>query len=86
MAANVPVPSGCVGITAALVGMALAAEPDGDEVEAAVSTVVADVDEGDVESPEVFSTSVAFRVPHCWFLMHVSCPCASSGFASMHCL
>lgn len=85
-AANVVVASWWEIATAAFDGVApvlpVAGEP---EVAEAVAIAVAEVDDESEESPELPSTAVALRVPHCWFLLQVSCPCASLGFAAIHC-
>lgn len=74
---------------AALVGVALApeaavSEPDAADV--ALAVVDSELDDEAEESLELLSTVVALRVPHCWLFMQPSCPCASFGFASIHCL
>lgn len=85
-AANVVVASWWDIATAAFEGVApvlpLADDP---AVAEPVAIAVAEVDDEAEESPELPSTAVALRVPHCWFFLQVSCPCASLGFAAIHC-
>lgn len=62
-----------------------AAADDPEAAEADVALAVAEVDDEAEEPPELPSTAVALRVPHFWFFLQVSCPCASLGFAAIHC-
>ncbi len=71
---------------AAVAEAALVAEP---ALEAAAEDDAADEVEAAEEAPpaEVCAraSAVALRVPHFWLSVQVCCPCASMGWAIMHC-
>jgi hypothetical protein len=73
---------------AALEGVALELEVDDadpDAAEAEVALDVAEPEDDEAELLELPPASVALSVPHFWFFLQPSCPCASLGWAAMHC-